>query len=131
MKTRHQITLTVLMLISAGLAVYSMSTWHNKVAAIMCCFAFVSFWVCLWFVTATEMPEDFDLDEELPKPTPTTIAGWLCTLPEPYRTQALENMDEDGKDFEADSVADALHRAFWWHRSPQGYNYWNDLHETL
>ena len=131
MKTRHQITLTVLMLISAGLAVYSMSTWHNKVAAIMACFAFVSFWVCLWFVTATEMPEDFEQDEDLPKPAPTTIAGWLNTLPEPYRTQALENMDEDGGDCEADNAVQAVNRAFWWGSSPEGYDYWNNFHQTL
>jgi len=131
MKTRHQITLTLLMLISAGLAIYSMSTWHNKVAAIMACFAFVSFWVCLWFVTATEMPEDFDLDEELPKPTPTTIAGWLNTLPEPYRTQAFDNVNEENTSIEVDNAAIALHTAFAWSRSPQGFDYWYDFHQTL
>ena len=50
-----------------------------------------------------------------------TIKQWLEELPEPYRSQALENMSENS---EVESLCIAIMKAFDWDESPQGSKYW-------
>lgn len=55
-----------------------------------------------------------------------TIGDYLNTLPEPYRTQAIDNRDSSwnkGKVL-ADSLTDALDKAFDWGKTPEGEDYW-------
>lgn len=53
---------------------------------------------------------------------PTTVRGWLETLPEPYRSQAIENCKwlEDECKFQFMAIRDS----FTWKESPQGYEHW-------
>jgi len=61
-----------------------------------------------------------------------TIKEWLESLYEPYRTQALENMDNDGVPNSLESsLRDAIEGAFWWESSPQGHYYWKNLRDLL
>lgn len=62
------------------------------------------------------------------------IKEWLEELPEPYRTQALEIYHTQWSDTEnpsTESLDQALITAFVWEMTPQGYEYWNKLHEEL
>ena len=60
-----------------------------------------------------------------------TIEEHLSDLPEPYRTQALKNMwwERKGDQFETQQKSLAL--AFIWHKSPEGYKYWHNLHAPM
>lgn len=53
-----------------------------------------------------------------------TVAAWLETLPEPYRTQAIDNMLERRKTELETSLRLAIANAFVWDETPQGYDYW-------
>jgi len=57
---------------------------------------------------------------------PTTVGGWLETLPEPYRSRAIENckwLEDD-----CHSQEKATYCAFTWQDSPQGGDYWGDVY---
>ena len=62
-----------------------------------------------------------------------TIKQWLEELPEPYRTQALENyqdffyQDEEPINY----ISDAINWAFRWESSKEGYDYWFNFWEKL
>lgn len=65
-----------------------------------------------------------------------TIREWLEELPEPYRTQALENVNEhDPKIIDElpseQTAKKALSGAFVWMFTEQGERYWFDLYRTL
>lgn len=53
-----------------------------------------------------------------------TIKEWLETLPEPYRTEALENADKEDLDSLEFDLAQAIKAAFLWEYSTQGQAYW-------
>lgn len=54
-----------------------------------------------------------------------TIRQWLEELPEPYRTQALENIRvKEVLGLPELSFEVALRSAFTWDATPQGYDYW-------
>ena len=61
-----------------------------------------------------------------------TIREWLTELPEPYRTEALENM-EKSVPCEGDRLvskkSEAIDIAFLWPNTPQGNQYWECLFE--
>lgn len=64
--------------------------------------------------------------------TPTTIKGWLQTLPEPARSQAIANAEKvyvNGNldEVEASSIGTALLSAFKWKTSPEGTEYWSKV----
>lgn len=59
-----------------------------------------------------------------------TIREHLNELPEPYRTEALENYNGSSKKKHKE-VQVALALAFVWMDTKQGYNYWNDFTESL
>lgn len=66
--------------------------------------------------------------------TPTTIKGWLLTLPEPARSQALllaetnyANCELGIDKIEASTIATALYSAFNWKHTPNGTQYWMEV----
>lgn len=67
--------------------------------------------------------------------TPRTRLSWFAMFPEPYRTQAIENYDEDCNGYNGqslfDDAADALDRGFYWEKSLQGFDYWVKFHDKL
>jgi hypothetical protein len=54
-----------------------------------------------------------------------TALEWFNQLPEPYRTQAIENSTRTDAVYQ--SLAGALMRNFTWESTPQ--NYWHDIYE--
>lgn len=60
-----------------------------------------------------------------------TVRQWFEELPEPYRTQALANTEEEMLDIDDDSVAGSLLGAFRWDSSLEGHEYWQDISDTL
>lgn len=60
-----------------------------------------------------------------------TIREWLEELPEPYRSEALENMTEGGGYKMKESLKAAIGDAFIWQSTPQGYHYWYNLKNSL
>lgn len=60
-----------------------------------------------------------------------TVREWAKHLPEPIRTQFLENVQalndnpEKILDKDVESLSSAIFCAFGWIRSPQGHDYWN------
>jgi len=56
-----------------------------------------------------------------------TMIQCLIELPEPYRTEALNNIPENTPNYMCRSVCDALARAFVWWKTPQGTNYWMEI----
>jgi hypothetical protein len=50
-----------------------------------------------------------------------TAKEWFEQLPEPYRTQALENCTSDYEDI---SLSEAIFGGFVWQLTPQGNEYW-------
>lgn len=62
------------------------------------------------------------------------ILTWYDQLPEPIRSQAIENYDADyanyhNKSEETDSDHEAIASGFYWGLTKQGYRYWNDIHD--
>ena len=56
-----------------------------------------------------------------------TIREHFEQLPEPYRTEAIENTKYDILGITEYSIADALLSAFTWDNTKQGYMYWSNL----
>ncbi len=67
-----------------------------------------------------------------------TVNQWMLELPESIRHQAIENMNKDytpdGKHHVSkkknnkieNALPEALEAAFYWHSSPEGYDFWNN-----
>lgn len=60
-----------------------------------------------------------------------TIEEWLNELPEPYRGQALDNTKPVVKTLNCRSIRRAVYIGFIWGMSIEGFDYWNDLYESL
>lgn len=60
-----------------------------------------------------------------------TITQHLGELPEPYRSQALKNLDYEKRNETAPTLRAALARAFLFYRAPEKYKYWNDYFDSL
>lgn len=65
-----------------------------------------------------------------------TIREWLDELPEPYKTQAIENWKnrdvriwDHEPNIKFDSLMDAISDAFEWGNTEQGYAYWADFYD--
>lgn len=56
---------------------------------------------------------------------------WLEELPEPYRTQAIENTEATLLLERVESLKMAVKCAFVWRNSTQGHEYWELFYETL
>lgn len=62
-------------------------------------------------------------------PKPTTIKGWLETLPEPYRTQALGVMWPEVSHRACSALSSAIFDMCNWHSTTQGGVYWIPVYE--
>lgn len=60
-----------------------------------------------------------------------TIREWLSELPEPYKGQALANMDPLEAEKEREDITSALDLAFVWAKSPEGWGYWHAYYTEL
>ena len=60
-----------------------------------------------------------------------TIRQWLSELPEPYRTQSLDNLPSKSNIEKVSSMQAALINGFEWDKSPQGTQYWVKLVKSL
>lgn len=61
-----------------------------------------------------------------------TIKEWLETLPEPYKEKALEYAAlENTLETRQETLHDALHSAFIWKQTVQGFEYWKGLFNGL
>lgn len=75
---------------------------------------------------------NYDLVEEI---APTTIEEWLHTIPE--SEAALRNMENRSGGWSsrhtavADSAHDAVGRGFGWGDTPEGHDYWQEVHRRL
>jgi hypothetical protein len=60
-----------------------------------------------------------------------TVKEYLQELPEPARSQALANMWWEDADSIYPNIKIALYQAFNWSKSPQGYQYWKKVHDSI
>lgn len=58
-----------------------------------------------------------------------TIEQWLNELPEPYRSQALENVDEQQKKMMCVNILSAID-IFIWSKTKQGHKYWEKIYDS-
>ena len=68
------------------------------------------------------------------KRKPTTILGWLKTLPEPERSRAIANYKKHykndwNKQRKSPTMQDSIYGAFIWIDSPEGEKYWVAVHD--
>lgn len=78
----------------------------------------------------TQKPAGFYLPK--PKPVqPSTILGWLNTLPDGYRERALKNHHACRDEWPAMSASGALIIAFPWAYSPEGLAFWSQVADAL
>lgn len=56
-----------------------------------------------------------------------TPQQWAEHLPEPIRTQFLENIDK-GYNEETKTLSHSIYRSFTWHKTAQGAQYWLDVY---
>lgn len=59
---------------------------------------------------------------------PTTIMGWLLTLPQPYRTLAIKNMAEKNAENYCSDIIGAIGYGFSWAGSPEGTCFWSGVY---
>ena len=59
-----------------------------------------------------------------------TIKKWLEELPEPYRTQALDNLSEEDGLIESETMEYAIRAAFVWFHTEEGHTYWSNLRKS-
>jgi hypothetical protein len=60
-----------------------------------------------------------------------TILEYFNELPEPYRSQAIENTDGKDKNIQVMDLAQALLCGFDWQDSKQGAYYWDSLYSKI
>lgn len=61
-----------------------------------------------------------------------TVREYLQLIPDPdARERALKNCYKEIAGEWSVSLPKALYRAFLWHKSPEGFAYWNQVHDSL
>lgn len=60
-----------------------------------------------------------------------TIKEWLQELPEPYKTQALNNTSSIMANNKVESLSYAIESAFIWTDTPEGHFYWRRCSRQL
>lgn len=60
-----------------------------------------------------------------------TILQHLNELKEPYRTQAINNIDNETLEEKALNLPYALLDAFEWDYSNEGFEYWDNVHSQI
>jgi hypothetical protein len=58
-------------------------------------------------------------------------AEWFKQLKEPYRSQAIENINSESINLYCKSIIDALYDTFTWVDTPQGDKQWVDIHNSI
>lgn len=76
----------------------------------------------------TQKPPGFYLSKPV---QPTTVLGWLNTLPDGYRERALKNRLACRDECPALSASGALATAFQWDESPEGRAFWEKVCDAL
>jgi len=61
--------------------------------------------------------------------TMKTAREWFETFPEPYRSQALANCEDENEFYK--KASNALYSNFDWEESPQDFDYWDDFYRKL
>lgn len=61
-----------------------------------------------------------------------TTQKTLAELPEPYRSQALANVNKGFENYTHDitDLDSALLSAFYWEKTPEGYDYWAKVYDA-
>jgi hypothetical protein len=75
-----------------------------------------------------DYPAEWQSDKgwvKVEKPQPTTVRGWLETLPDGYRERALGQSDASDK--LAGSLECAIMRFAQWNKTNEGYKFWQDV----
>jgi hypothetical protein len=60
----------------------------------------------------------------------STPEKWFQLLIEPYKSQAIENIQPEYAHMKYSSLTSAL-KSFPWHQTKQGYNHWQDVLDSL
>ena len=66
-----------------------------------------------------------------------TIEQWFQELPEPYKTKALTNCQEQSTfdwntgDANCNSSSQAIAFGFLWQDTPEGEEYWQEVYDTI
>lgn len=60
-----------------------------------------------------------------------TTKQWLNQLKDEHRDLAISNMFEGLEGEESESLADALYFGCFWSKSPQGEDFWGEIHDQL
>ena len=60
-----------------------------------------------------------------------TILEWLQELPEPYRSESIDNVTKAKRMEKRKCLEDALLSAFLWEETKQGWEYWDNLHTKI
>lgn len=88
--------------------------------------------VDLYHLDSGEVVEDVSIEQLISREKELkTVEQWLNTLPEPYRTQALNNADTKCLFAEECNPQDAILKAFTWDYSTEGFHYWNDFYNSF
>jgi hypothetical protein len=56
-----------------------------------------------------------------------SLTSWYNELPEPIKSEAIENCKRNPDTIVADSLYSAILVGFMWTTSKQGYQYWNNI----
>ena len=59
------------------------------------------------------------------------IKDWLNCLNNPYKQQAITNLNTSVKEIKVNSISDALAIGFQWEYSKEGFEYWEQVYERL
>jgi hypothetical protein len=62
------------------------------------------------------------------------VTEWLEKLPWFIREKAIENFKTDlpsSGHFVVPNMSEAVRQAFTWDKTPQGFEYWNDIYQML
>jgi len=92
---------------------------------------------CLNGDTAKAIPVA-ELPQQVPNPEPPvvslphapqskTVLEWLHMLPEPYRSRAIANANENNAELKRFTLQYAIQTAFVWENSPEGHDYWSEV----
>lgn len=63
--------------------------------------------------------------------TEKKIKDWYKHLKQPIKNQAITNLNTSCKNIKVNSLSDAIMLGFDWNSSKEGYEYWDNIWESL
>lgn len=60
-----------------------------------------------------------------------SVKQWFEALPEPYKTQALNNTQQHRVTRETTALSGAVMIAFEWGKTTEGFDYWDSLYRKI